>query len=175
MSPTLSPDCDTTGASDLVLIFRRTTAGSIFRDLRRGDVVTLTQPHNPDKESVKRVMGLPGDTVLRDLRRLGKQAAQEGMMSKNIGMEPLGPIVRVGQGSVWIEGDEWRKSRDSNDFGPVSQSLINGRVWGVVWPLSRFGALPRSHRRARGQDLVKGPDSGTVVKEGVPEPVVLVM
>ena len=177
MSPTLSPNNDTTGDTDIVLVLRRTPFASIFADLRRGDVVTLTPPHSPDKESVKRIMALPGDTVLRDLRRVGKQAEEEGKMSTNIGMEPLPPAVRVPQGSVWIEGDAWRKSRDSNDFGAVSQSLINGRVWGVVWPLNRFGALARTEMSVRGRQSksVKGPDSATMVVEAQPEPITLIL
>jgi hypothetical protein len=88
-------------------------------------------------------------------------------------MEVQGPVVRVPTGSVWLEGDEWRRSRDSNDFGPVAQSLLNGRVWGVVWPLDRFGALSRSEVDARGQEKkVKGPDSKTVVIQARTEPVI---
>lgn len=182
MSPTLSPNHHVSGERDLVLVIRRTLGGSVYSDLRRGDVVTLTKPHDPSGESVKRVVGLPGDTVLRDLRRVGKQEQEDGKFTKELGMKVLPPVIRVAQGSAWVEGDAWRMSRDSNDFGSVSQSLINGRVWGVVWPLSRFGTLPRSDPISKAPQMarslapkgkrVKGPDSGTVVIEGVSEAIV---
>jgi inner membrane protease subunit 2 len=159
MSPTLSPNHETRGEKDLVLIFRRTLSGSAISTLQRGDVITLTKPHDPTGESVKRVVALPGDTVLRDVRRVGKQAEEEGRWSNDLGLRQLGPVVRVPVAGVWVEGDGWRKSRDSNDFGAVSQSLINGRVWGVVWPPSRWGVIGRGG---------KAPDSRTIVIKGEP-------
>jgi inner membrane protease subunit 2 len=171
MAPTLNPSFHETGDKEHTLVLHRPLA-----TLRRGDVVTFTLPHDPSQEGIKRVVALPGDLVYRDLRRLGKQHIEEGKRSLELGMQPLPPVVRVPQGAVWLEGDNWRLTRDSNDFGPISQSLINGRVWGVVWPLDRFGALPRSGieegKQARmGLDVREGvkvtaPDSGTVVHKG---------
>ena len=42
----------------------------------------------------------------------------------------------VPTGMVWVEGDnlEGRKSYDSNDYGPISKSLIVGQLRAVVWP-----------------------------------------
>lgn len=110
--------------------------------------------------------------MLRDLRRVGKEAQEEGKNTRELGMQVQGPVVRVPSGSVWLEGDAWRMSRDSNDFGPVSQSLLNGRVWGVVWPLERFGALPRSEGVGGREKKAKAPDSKTVVIEMKTEPVI---
>lgn len=39
--------------------------------------------------------------------------------------------VAVPRGHVWVEGDNWRKSFDSCDFGPVSLGLVDGRAVGV--------------------------------------------
>jgi inner membrane protease subunit 2 len=160
MSPTLSPHHHDTGSRDLILVIRRSLfSGSALQSLQRGDIVTLTAPHKPEHESVKRVVALPGDTVLRDVRRVGKQEEEQGRRSEELGLKPLPPVVRVGAGSCWVEGDAWRRSRDSNDFGPVSLSLVNGRVWGVVWPPGRFGAIPRAGRAE---------DSRTMVIKGEP-------
>ncbi|KIW02608.1 signal peptidase I [Verruconis gallopava] len=157
MAPTISPDFLETGERDLVLVFRHSLAGSAIANLRRGDIVTMIKPHEPQSELVKRVVALPGDLVMRDVRRVGKQEVEGGKHSEELGLRPLPPIVRVPTGAVWMEGDEWRKSRDSNDFGPISQSLITGRVWGVLWPPHRFGPFPAS-----------APDSRTQVVEGLP-------
>jgi inner membrane protease subunit 2 len=51
----------------------------------------------------------------------------------------MAPRVKVPYGHVWLEGDNWRESLDSNYFGPVSRSLIVGRAMGVIWPPERWG------------------------------------
>ncbi|MCJ1481917.1 hypothetical protein MMC06_002078 [Schaereria dolodes] len=46
-------------------------------------------------------------------------------------------------GHVWVEGEhpEDRMSLDSNTYGPVSKSLIAGKVTGVVWPFPKAGRI----------------------------------
>lgn len=48
-------------------------------------------------------------------------------------------IQTVPWNHVWVEGDtdDPRKSLDSNTYGPVSMSLVSGRVVGVLWPRPR--------------------------------------
>lgn len=99
---------------------------------------------------VKRVVGLEGDLVELDVRRrpgFGKeggegsgrngkvvgQIVEEGLEERNwdlmgeMGMREEGTgkrCYRVPWGHVWVEGDNWRKSRDSNYYGPVSPPLL---------------------------------------------------
>lgn len=113
MSPTLSPEAKSSGRKDKVLVTRRAT-------IDRGDVVVFTNPTNPDGHGIKRVIGLPGDTIMRDIRRIGIQEEKGYTGAKQLGMAKLGPVVIVPQGSVWVEGDNWRESQDSNYYGPVS-------------------------------------------------------
>ena len=117
MSPTLSPDYHETGRKDLLLVSKRSPA----KDLQRGQIVTFWNPEKPEKMSIKRIVALEGDTVVPDRRY------------------PL-RIVPVPFGHVWVEGDNWRSSLDSNDFGPISKALITGKATAVVWPPSRFGS-----------------------------------
>lgn len=92
---------------------------------------------------MKRVIALGGDTVVLDPRRRpgvdadGEPKASERTAMK--GWDAMAPRVRVPYGHVWVEGDNWRASSDSNYFGPVSRSLIVGRAVGVVWPVGRWG------------------------------------
>jgi len=116
MAPTLSPHYHERGSKDKVLIDSRS---SEIPHLERGDIVVFTKPHDPESEGVKRIIGLPGDTILRDVRKIGKREKKEYNGTKELGMAKLGPVVVVPQGSVWVEGDNWRESWDSNDFGPV--------------------------------------------------------
>lgn len=149
MSPTLSPSYSTTRKQDTILAFRRAPVSndySIFtharNGIRRGDIVTFTKPHKPEEESVKRVLAIEGDTVWRDVRRVGIEEKMGGLRAREMGMVPLGPVVKVPIGHVWVEGDNWRESLDSNDFGPISLSLVTGRASRIVWPLNRWGKIP---------------------------------
>ncbi|GAM85223.1 hypothetical protein ANO11243_032270 [Dothideomycetidae sp. 11243] len=124
MSPTLSSLYHDTGARDTLLVRKYApTTG-----LERGDVVAFWAPHRPDHLVVKRVVGLEGDRVTLDERR--RPGAE------------FGARVVVPPGHVWVEGDNWRSSGDSNLYGPVSRSLITGRAVCVVWPLSRWWQRP---------------------------------
>jgi inner membrane protease subunit 2 len=127
MSPALSPQYNEAGTSDRVLVMRRNSdsfkaSGLHVRNfIQRGDVVTFMKPHKPEEgESVKRVVGVAGDTIWRDVRRVGRERESNGKNAKAMGMEMLPPVVKVPIGHVWVEGDNWRESLDSNDFGPVS-------------------------------------------------------
>ncbi|KEQ61158.1 LexA/Signal peptidase, partial [Aureobasidium melanogenum CBS 110374] len=81
------------------------------KDLQRGDVVMLNLPHKPEKLGIKRVVALEGDWV----------------------------TWKVPLGHVWVEGDNTGMSKDSNDYGPVSKSLIAGKAIYCLWPWERFG------------------------------------
>ncbi|KAF2136763.1 uncharacterized protein K452DRAFT_236911 [Aplosporella prunicola CBS 121167] len=120
MAPTLSPSFHETGRMDRLLMDRLHC-----RDFRRGDIVSFHAPHRPDQLSVKRVVGMPGDTVLVRAKRW--QGSRRVTLPYN---------------HVWVEGDNWRNTVDSNDFGPLPIGLINGKARYIVWPLSRWGKIP---------------------------------
>ncbi|QDS72431.1 hypothetical protein FKW77_009217 [Venturia effusa] len=132
MSPTLSPHIHETGQNDSIITVKRNLRGSpetpdyavrfegirpARSTLRRGDVVTFWSPHNPEGLGVKRVIGVPGDTVVRNPRRVGWQRERGGRVSGKMGMETPPVVVKVPRGHVWVEGDNWRNSVDSNDYG----------------------------------------------------------
>lgn len=135
MSPTLSPLYHTTGSRDTLLWLKwRPT-----RDLQRGDIVLYHTPLRAEGSAVKRVIALAGDTVILDPRRRpdGEGVPAERTAARN--WDAMAPRVEVPYGHVWVEGDNWRASQDSNHFGMLSKSLIVGRAVGIVWPLGRWG------------------------------------
>jgi len=86
----------------------------LFPDrLSRGDLITLKSPLEPHHIICKRVIGLSGDVVCVD--PTGKKA-------------PSSELVKIPKGHVWISGDNAAWSRDSRDYGPVSTSLIQGKI-----------------------------------------------
>lgn len=139
MSPTLSPLYETTQKRDIVLWdkFQPT------KNLQRGDVVLFYLPHNPEGTAVKRVIALGGDTVLLDPRRRPRDAENGRVNEAARKWDILGGRVVIPPGHVWVEGDNWRKTRDSNDYGPISRSLIVGKARAcVVWPWGERSVRP---------------------------------
>ncbi|CAI7625028.1 unnamed protein product [Penicillium glandicola] len=91
------------------------------RKLERGMIVTFRSPANPSHIAIKRVIGLPGDRI----------TTREPCMRQT---------QIVPWNHVWLEGDaeDPRKTLDSNTYGPVSLSLITGRVFAVLGPRMRW-------------------------------------
>lgn len=95
-------------------------------ELQRGDIVYVVDPKRQNTSLVKRVIGLPGDTIVP----LG------------FNQEEKDP-VRLSKNQVWIESDAGGfKYRDSNHFGPVHIKTIQGKASYVINPFkSKFRAL----------------------------------
>ncbi len=120
-----------------------------LHDVHRGDVIVFDRPKalqggaNDPKDLIKRVIGLPGDTVqtkggkvyIND-RELKEPYLPDGTVTNGID-EP----VTVPKGELWMMGDNRGNSSDSRVFGTISESTIVGRAFMVMWPLSRIGSL----------------------------------
>lgn len=137
MTPSLNPLAHSTGKEDTVVYLRNTSLTSLlglWRPLKRGDVIFFSIPHKPDEVSVKRVVGLPGDVVRRDARmvRLGNTNGTRW------GYGNVPGRIKVPSCHLFVEGDNWKESLDSNDFGAVSQFLVVGR------PIGRHESVWRS-------------------------------
>jgi len=54
------------------------------------------------------------------------------------------PTAVIPHHHVWVEGDnrDSNKTLDSHYYGPISKSLIHGKVTHIVWPWKSFGAIP---------------------------------
>ncbi|KAF9729371.1 hypothetical protein PMIN06_011483 [Paraphaeosphaeria minitans] len=140
MAPTLSPLAHETGAKDRIFIKRRFDC----RDIQRGDIITFWKPHKQSEISIKRVVGVEGDTVYPhrgyacdpELVNGRRVEGWDGLGSREWALGGDGEVevgkVVVPNGHVWVEGDNWRRSYDSCDFGPVSLGLVDGKaMW--VW------------------------------------------
>ena len=51
------------------------------------------------------------------------------------------PPVTVGDGQLFVMGDNRPNSSDSRVFGPISQDLAVGKAWLRIWPLDKFGIV----------------------------------
>ncbi len=93
-------------------------------------------------ELIKRVIGLPGETVegrhdhvYVDGRRLDEPYLPAGTMTSN-----FGPIS-VPAGRLWVMGDNRSSSSDSRVFGPIPRSTVVGRAIWRVWPVGHLSFL----------------------------------
>lgn len=105
-----------------------------FDPPERGEVIVFNFPLQPDKDFVKRVIGLPGETV--EVRRgyvyINGEALPEPYLSRRD--ESGARKVTLEDDEYYVIGDNRRNSNDSRSWGPVPEDNIVGRVWLVYWP-----------------------------------------
>lgn len=106
----------------------------------RGDVVVLHESEGTiERDLIKRVIGLPGETVeIRDcVVTIDGQPLDEPYLSATVRASTawceLSPVT-VPDGDVFVMGDNRPASSDSRSFGPISESELVGRAFVLFWP-----------------------------------------
>lgn len=102
-----------------------------------GDVVVVQHPQRYGTVC-KRVLGLPGDIVVRPPPPRNPRVRRSLKQREN--------LVVVEDGHVWLEGDNSMNSSDSRVYGAVPAALIVGRVVCRVWPLRGEAVIERGWR-----------------------------
>lgn len=118
-----------------------------FGDVSRGDIVVFHFPLNPEEELIKRVIGLPGDSVaVRD-----SQLFVNGQMLNEpyIAQAPLysGEWV-VTEGHLFVLGDNRNNSNDSKDWGLLPMENVVGKAVLIYWPPPMWDLLEYSEALA---------------------------
>lgn len=120
-----------------------------LRDVRRGDVIVFRFPEDPQTDFVKRVIALPGETlVIRDKQVLinGKALDEPYVVFDDPTVYPNQPAlpepyrsrdqfgpVTIPPNSYFAMGDNRDHSHDSRFWGFVPRSLIKGKAFMVYW------------------------------------------
>jgi signal peptidase I len=159
MEPTLVP-------GDRVLVNKLAYR---FGDLHRGDVVVFQNPneaalpdrngvealfhwlgeglglqHPEDEDLIKRVIGLPGDTIaIRDHTVVVNEdpIAEPYLTKEALGsMSDYGPVT-VPRGELFVLGDNRGNSSDSRVIGFVPEGNVVGRAFVIIWPPGDAGGL----------------------------------
>ena len=128
-----------------------------LHDIHRGDVVVFDRVTTSDgnvlhDDLIKRVIALPGDTI--EIKKCivivnSKQLVEPYLDKEVLRLpDPVNrcrvvnfPVQTVPAKKIFVMGDNRPESFDSRSFGPISESLIVGRAFAIVWPLSRISSL----------------------------------
>jgi len=120
-----------------------------FRSPERGDVVIFKSPSNKEVDYIKRIIGLPGDTVSlkNNTFYVNNQQVDEPYLAADtpiFGGSYLGEgqSIVVPPGSYFLAGDNRPHSSDSREFGPIAQEDFIGTAIFRYWPFSQMGTLP---------------------------------
>lgn len=110
---------------------------------QRGDVIVFEPPNRPNEDYVKRIVGLPGETVEIKNSQVfinGQPLDQPYLPGKSSYTMP--PRV-VPEGHVFVLGDNRNNSNDSHNWGPLPIENIVGRAWLSYWPPDQWGTISR--------------------------------
>ncbi|HEX7280545.1 MAG TPA: signal peptidase I [Vicinamibacterales bacterium] len=116
-----------------------------MRPIERGDIVVFKYPEEPERDFIKRVIGLPGDTlelqnqtILINGQPLNEPYAHyllppaaEGQMEGDL-RRKYGPVT-VPDGHYFMMGDNRDDSQDSRFWGFLPQSYVKGRALFIYW------------------------------------------
>lgn len=117
-----------------------------FGPLKRGDVIVFKAPPDQSKDYIKRIIGIPGDTVkIQDgnVYLNGKKLDESAYLSGNVktqgrGFANEGKDILVSPKSYFVMGDNRVYSSDSRDWGLVLFDKVIGQSAFVYWPINRM-------------------------------------
>jgi signal peptidase I len=124
-----------------------------FEVPKRGDVVVFRYPKDPSKFFIKRIIGLPGETVSvkGDVVTIKNDAHPEGFTlaenysEKNSENAPTITDKKITDGNYFVMGDNRPASSDSRYWGLLPKKDITGRVFLRLFPFTDIGVLPGEH------------------------------
>lgn len=118
-----------------------------FKDPERFDIIVFPFQYEEDVYYIKRIIGMPGETVFIDLdgtiyidgEVLQESYGREVMLSPGRAGEP----ITLGEDEYFVLGDNRNNSSDSRDpsVGNIHRDRIVGKAWVRIWPFHKFGVL----------------------------------
>lgn len=120
-----------------------------FEDPKIGDVIVFKSPTDPEKDFIKRVIGIPGDTILireGDVYINGELLDEKAYLSPSIETNPGAFIkeneeVVAKQDDFFVLGDNRSNSSDSREWGFVPKKSIIGKSFFIYWPPRSMGLI----------------------------------
>lgn len=120
-----------------------------FGSPQRGDFIILQSPQNEDIDFIKRIIGLPGESIMLSQGRVyinGQVLDESAYLPAGTVTNPESylkenRVVFIPKNYYFVMGDNRANSSDSRDFGPIAAGSIVGKVDLRFWPPESFGKL----------------------------------
>ena len=116
-----------------------------FGEPERGDVIIFKAPDGRNEEFIKRVIGLPGDTIKIDSGTIyvNDVKLEEPYVKRSFSYSL--PVQKVPEGSYFVLGDNRDVSNDSHRGWFMPGGNLIGKAWLLTWPPSDWGIVPSYH------------------------------
>ena len=114
-----------------------------FGEPERGDIIVFPPPHlNSDKDYIKRIIGLPGETlqIVAGVVYVNDVPLEEPYIT-NPGNSSMAKTT-VPAGEYFVLGDNRTNSTDSRTGWTVPLDSIVGKAWLSIWPMEDWGLAP---------------------------------
>jgi signal peptidase I len=122
------------------------------RDIRRGDIIVFKSPEEPDRDLIKRVIGLPGDRLELRRKRMYvndnrldepyvqflESPSEDGPPKPGDLREEYGPVT-VPEGQYFMMGDNRDNSQDSRYWGFLPQEYVKGKALFIYFSFGEGG------------------------------------
>lgn len=119
-----------------------------FNEPKRGDVVVFKAPPDYKEEFIKRIVGLPDETIsIRDNRIyingkiFDENYLPDDIITQNGAFLKDGQEITVPENSYFVLGDNRPHSLDSRRFGFINLDKITGKTWFIYWPPTEVGIV----------------------------------
>ncbi|MEK7096543.1 MAG: signal peptidase I [Patescibacteria group bacterium] len=121
----------------------------LIKEPKRGDAVVFRYPGNPNINYIKRIIGLPGETIKISKNQVTVVNNQhpDGVVLQEVYLSPNTKTYvnesdefkkEVGDGEYFVMGDNRQHSSDSREWGVLPRKNIIGRAWLTILPVDRF-------------------------------------
>ncbi len=122
---------------------------------RLGDVIVFKAPPDPEKAFIKRVIGVPGDSIIIESGKVklnGKVLDESAYLNPSVQTRggakvKEGEEVTVPDNSYFVMGDNREFSSDSREWGFVPKEMITGYSFLVYWPVSEIKTVANPYAR----------------------------
>jgi len=114
-----------------------------IEDIHRKDIVVFWYPRDRSKSYIKRIIGMPGETVeiLNGAVYINDKLLKEPYVDPRFEDRHDSPPTFIEPGYYYVLGDHRNQSNDSRNWGLVPEGYIYGKAVFRYWPVSKIGSL----------------------------------